>query len=68
MGPARLNTYSINLRLAPQAVGQCVQGFNALHFEHGAYLQMVLQVGTHARFVQLYVNAVLLQQATLPYA
>ena len=67
--PAALeHIFHANLRLAPQAVGQRVQGFNTLHFKHGAYLQMVLQVGTHTGFVQLHVNAVLLQQAALPYA
>ena len=50
-----------DLGLAPQRVGHGVERFHALHLEHGADLQVVLQVGAHAGQVVHHVNAMLAQ-------
>ena len=48
--------------LPPPAVGHGVQGFHAFDFEHGADLQMVLQVGADTWQINQSRDAVLLQQ------
>jgi len=40
-----------DLQLAPPAVGQGIERLHTLHLEHGADLQMILQVAAHARQV-----------------
>ena len=49
-------------RFAPERVGLHIEGLDAADLEHGADLQVVLQVGTHARCIVPHRNAVLLQQ------
>jgi len=46
--------------LAPQRIGLRIEGFDVLHLVHRANLQMVLQIGPHARCVMPHGDAVLL--------
>ena len=62
MGPLRLSAYSPDLGLAHQRAGHGVERLHALHLEHCADLQVVLQVGAHAGQVHLHLHAVLAQQ------
>ena len=47
---------------AVQRIGECVQRLGTLHLEHGADLQVVLQIGPDTRQVGQHRDAVLLQQ------
>ncbi|MDT4840303.1 hypothetical protein FQZ97_741200 [compost metagenome] len=59
---ARERVFEPDGGLAPERVGQGVERFRALHLEHRADLQVVLQVGAHAGQVVLHRYAQRLQQ------
>jgi hypothetical protein len=62
MGPLRFRAYSSPIFALPHSVLAMVFSVHVLHLEHRADLQVVLQVGAHARQVAHHVNAVLAQQ------